>query len=220
MALTFLASISDSSGMKLFLKTAFIITIIITSQASTAADQGIAAHESAKTFDFLIQPIGLGPSHAGSTGLVVAYHLTASTMVLFEAVHHIYSVSYGEVSNQQYRTRAGSSMGVHIKQEVSGGLYGKVGIDRRIYDFTGTGSGGLMGFHSNTTALSIAVGSQWRFGYFTFGCDWLGYSFPLVTDYRDEAITSTGLQYDSDREKKSLGEPALQLLRIYLGASF
>ncbi len=210
--------------MNLFLKTAFIITILFISQASSAADKEVAADVAAdvvaKTFDLLIQPIGLGPSHAGSTGLIAAYHLTDSTTVLFEALHHIYSVGYGEVSNQQYRTRAGSSMGVHLKQEVFEGMYGKVGVDRRSYDFTGTGSGGRMGFHSTTTAFSIALGSQWRYGYFTLGCDWIGYSFPLVTNYQDEVITTTGLQYDFDREKKSLGEPALQLLRIYLGASF
>lgn len=195
--------------MNTFVKAAFIVTIFIT-----------PAVASAKTFDLLIQPIGLGPSHAGSTGLIAAFHLTDSTTVLVEALHHIYSVSYGEVSSGQYRTRAGSSMGVHLKQNVWGKMYGKVGVDRRIYDFTGTSGAGEVGFNSTTTAIAIAVGSQWRYGYFTFGCDWIGYSFPLTTEYRNESIVGTGLQHDLDREKTSLGKPALQLLRVYLGASF
>ena len=78
-------------------------------------------------------------------------------------------------------------------------------------------------FESTSTALSLAIGSEWTFSHFTVGGDWVGYTVPIVANFISENSIGPNANLITpslEKEKSKITGNVTQLLRFYIGLSF
>jgi hypothetical protein len=206
--------------VKFFTSGIFVLLTLIS--AASFADS--SENRANKGYSALVQPIGYGPSNSFSAGLIGGYHLDGQSILLLEYMTNIYNKSYGDVSGNHHRAWTGRSIGVHYKHFLANSFYLKGGFDSRDVNYSDESSGGTSGFEGNSLAFSVAIGNQWHFSYFTFGCDWIGYVMPISSSIRSEYnIGPSPASRESDlNDQKSImvTSHTTQFLRFYLGASF
>jgi hypothetical protein len=64
----------------------------------------------------------------------------------------------------------------------------------------------------------FTVGSQWNYGGFHVGCDWIGVYWPLHVSKADIKLTEDGVVSRKTRDNLKT-EPSARLLRVYVGIS-
>lgn len=174
---------------------------------------------------------GIGPNIASTTGVEAGLFLDKDSLLLAQITQgnsrYNYSSSYG--SDYKFDT---TSVGVHYKKFVSNSFYVKLGGDYRTADYSykyrsslGSNYDTDRSFKGTSTAITFQIGNQWQWENFTIGCDWVGYTMPVLSNISSENVTSpSDYAYDLKRNQEEqdtlVKNGHLNLLRFYLGLSF
>jgi hypothetical protein len=193
-------------------------------------------------FTATVQPAGFGPIPEFSQGVNLGYSLNPDSILQLELTRAenqfktpIYSNADGyssSTSSQRwYSSLKGYSIGIHIKEFIGNSFYLNGGIDYRNlsrdneYDDQITPAQSFdVGFSGSSIAAAVSLGNQFQYSHFTMGCDWVGVSMPFSHSVQGESaigpVTDVGLSTRQNDEARYLSMPTIQLLRVYLGASF
>lgn len=197
--------------------------VIVKTQSNTIVEDTSEFHRLKKKHGIHYQVIGVGPNARNSTGLIYNYFLTRNDLLVFEYLTDIFS-GYG---TRSYNIKT-SSFGVHYKRFTGNSFYIRAGLDQRFidYDYNSTflSSPESSSFKGMSTTVGLAIGNQWQWSNWSIGCDWFGYSFPVLSSITNENFIATPGNYaktnmESDQKIFVTGN-TIYLLRLYAGYNF
>jgi hypothetical protein len=170
-----------------------------------------------------VQPIGFAIFPFPSMGINGGYFIDADKLVQIEVNRGKLGLSSFDIATE--------SLGVNLKYFTGNSFYVKAGAAYRSVSmknaicFNCAANNRVDLGAANAIAAELAVGNQWQWENFTFGCDWIGLMVPLVTAGGDPVPTDIAM---ADRDRTEINNlwnqlnksPTTTLLRFYLGASF
>ena len=181
-----------------------------------------------KTITATAQVYGIGPSLGLSSGLDLGYFLNHKSLILLEATIGD-DQDFGKIGNNLIT----NSIGVHIKRFFGNSFYLRTGLDQRhiSYNYNHFSNSdfdnsryykGPHSFEASSTALSLALGNEWQWQYFTLGCHRIGVVQPIATQFQNEnngGDVNNSAELKSD-ENRLVSKANFEAFRFYLGASF
>ena len=207
-------------GFKKFFAAALMTTILAGGVSAHAASSEESRQD--KTILLAAQLTGLGPSDAGSQGLVAGFYLTPDLVLFAEVMKNSYTSIYNS-SVSGAEDRNGVSYGAHVKYFLGNSFYLRGGLDQRNSHYAYSDTGGSSGFDAQSLAANFSIGNQWQWSVFTLGCDWIGLERPISTTYTGDYVNGTNqfqAQSNYNDRKSAVTGNQLNLLRFYLGVSF
>ena len=183
-----------------------------------------------KRYMVTAQANAVGPSLVSNGGVQGGIFLDHNSLLLLELTNGAGGAFLNGLFGSEYTYRA-SSVGVHYKRFVANSFYVRAGGDYRVatfdYKYTSVFGGTYRSdyhFEGNSLAANFQIGNQWQFSGFTIGCDWVGYSLPVVSNVTNERMSANSTDTDrknmQEDQDRFLKQGHLNLLRFYLGASF
>lgn len=190
-------------------------------------DDSSAGNRQGKVVDFGLQALGSTVAPFGSIGFMGGAYLNSDMVVEAE---------YTKASNTSLVSGTTVDIityGVRMKNYWGNSFYTNLGLGMRKISINGSVDFEVNGtvvladekisVDVSSTVLDFAIGNKWQFENFNIGCDWVGFLVPISNSNSDNLPTLEGSKERDDLEdsKKVLGElPSLQLLRLFIGASF
>ena len=194
--------------------------VVIVKQAPDAIYEGTSEHNRmGKKFEVTVMPFGVGPTAGFSAGANMAYRFDRNSSVLL-------SVSQITGGNSCSGTLSCSTKGqgasLYYKRFTNNSFYVSAGVDYRTVKYEEDMlSSYAFGFEGQSVGLGLAIGNQWQWDTLTLGCDWIGFSTPVISSTSKEFFSGTATQDDIDgyintyvKDTRGIG------LRFYVGASF
>jgi len=191
--------------------------IVIKPQPNMIFEDSSEFHRINKQHAILAQIAGIGPNSTFSHGLIYNYFYSRNQIFHIEATNNS---MVDRTLSTAYELSA-TSFGLYYKRFLGNSLYIRGGIDQRRIDYTY--NNGARQFQGSSTAAGVLIGNQWNWNHITFGCDWVGFSQPFASSISGErlAVPSVSeLAVLQDDQNRLVKNGVVNLLRVYLGASF
>jgi hypothetical protein len=198
-------------------------SVIKIDEAPISTTQTSLQNRAAKTFLLSAEPIGFAVTPLPTYGANIGLYLSSNAILQVEYASGSIGLGFYDLGAK--------SLGINVKFFTGNSFYLKTGFDYRRISISGVKClfcsdpyFKLDGGSADSIALAVGLGNQWQWNTFTMGCDWLGVTAPVITQYSNDFHQSRISAQDQARIDGAFDRVAkavsLQLLRIYLGASF
>jgi hypothetical protein len=175
-------------------------------------------HRMNKNFELTFSPFGFGVWALASNGLNAGYFLNRNSQILMS---YNWSVSgkscWGDWScelKDRYFSAAYKKFVTNTFYLQGGGSF------HRLYTSENIDSS-KFSFDADITTLDFAIGSQWNFGGFTFGFDWIGLAYPVIANFGNSNYSDSYSQDEMESKQGSWKSDTRGIaVRFYLGATF
>ncbi|MFM6928406.1 MAG: hypothetical protein ACKOX6_08070 [Bdellovibrio sp.] len=193
--------------------------VIVQRQSEQVVEDSSEFNRIGKKYELSFSPFGSGPVPGINSGVNAAFYLKRNISVM---------ANYSKLQTGSYNCSGsvdckedGKSFGIYLRQFVSNSFYYLVGVDQRHVEYSETDHffNTSYGFTGDTTALGILIGNQWQWRSLIIGCDWIGFSVPLVYSYSSTGDESNSLRGSSTVD--NLVKNVLEMgLRFRIGIAF
>lgn len=212
---------------QIFISIALVLSITNPSFAQEKEELGYSeAHREGKQYFLAAQPVGLGPIGSVTNGASAGLFLDRNSLILIE-VKSGNTIGFFDVfdrlSVKSTTVAASYKKFVNTSFYLNGGIdYRSVTYSREQYILFSTARD-KSEFKGQALAAHFAIGNQWQWDSFTFGCDWAGFSLPLASRIDSESTNSTDAEnlktFESDKQRY-LKDGSGYFVQLYFGASF
>ena len=195
-------------------------------------DSSSAGNRIGKILTLEAQLLSISPAATSTSGLSAGFFLTPDNII---------SLGYasGSGSGSGFFTLGSesdtlSTVGVSLKHFFGNSFYGTGSLNYQHFTDTRTAFlSGIFGsnpanysFTGDSVRAGVSIGNQWQWSNFTLGCDWVGVSVPLTTNFSAENVSESDPSDTSQHQNRASAEKAyvsnvtVELVAFYLGVSF